>query len=208
MTTDHRARLLGVALTAGALAVAALALPVLGEAGRVRGEGVAAPAASGGDPSPAASGKPGKGPKGERVRVPETPVTLTGSVGTATGTDGDTTYTLTVGSTVYTLEAGPPWWWGDANPLKPFVGKTATVAGDQAQGTTSVDVRTVNGTAIRDAGRPPWAGGWKAVGQKHPGWAQWKADKAAAKGFPGHGPPPWAGTKASEPPDAEASPDD
>jgi hypothetical protein len=84
---------------------------------------------------------------------------------------------------VYQLEAGPTWWWGDANPLAAVVGKHVTITGEQAKGSTDVDVLAIDGTAIRAAGKPPWAGGWKVVGPKHPGWAQWKADKLADKGL-------------------------
>jgi len=112
--------------------------------------------------------------------TPEHAVTLTGLVGTAAGDDGD--FTLTVGSTVYTLDAGPKWWWGDASPLAASVGKRVTIDGELEDGSTDVDVLAVDGKQLRPAGRPPWAGGWKVVGPKHPGWAQWKVDKQAAKG--------------------------
>jgi hypothetical protein len=94
---------------------------------------------------------------------------------------------------------GPPWWWGDDHPLKGLVGKTVTVAGERADGAADVDVFIVDGKTLREAGRPPWAGGWKAVGERHPGWAQWKADKAAEKAQgKGIGRPPWAGPKTPE----------
>jgi hypothetical protein len=35
--------------------------------------------------------------------------------------------------------------------------------------------------ALREPGKPPWAGGWKVVGEKHPGWSQEKADRFKAK---------------------------
>ena len=75
------------------------------------------------------------------------------------------------------LSAGPKWWWGDASPLAGAVGKTVTIDGEQAEGSDEVDVLAIDGTAIRAAGKPPWAGGWKVVGERHPGWAQWKVDK-------------------------------
>ena len=61
-----------------------------------------------------------------------------------------------------------------------------TVTGEAAEGSTEVDVLTVNGTVIREPGKPPWAGGWKQVGENHPGWsaekaARW-AEKAAKQG--------------------------
>ena len=143
----------------------------------------AAPAASSGATEPDEDGqgaKPGKGPKAEKgPGTPEHPVTLTGVVGRATREDGE--FTLTVGSTTYRLSAGPPWWWGDASPLAAVVGKTVTIDGEQAEGSDEVDVLAIDGKAIRAAGRPPWAGGWKVVGPRHPGWAQWKVDKAAGK---------------------------
>jgi hypothetical protein len=49
-----------------------------------------------------------------------------------------------------------------------------TVHGWQREGTTDVSVDTVDGVALRAAGRPPWAGGPKAVGERHPGWKAWK----------------------------------
>jgi len=108
-------------------------------------------------------------------------VTLRGTVGTTTDDRGRTTYRLSSGGTVYELDAGPPWFYGDAYPLKPFVGKTVVVGGEQRVGTTEVDVLTVDGKAIREPGRPPWAGGWRRVGPSHPGWSQEKADRFKAK---------------------------
>ena len=190
----RHSRQVAVLAAGSALALVVVAVPVLGQGGLGR---------SGAAPAPAASEKPkpSKGPKAEKV--PETPVTLTGTVGTRTDDEGDTVYTLTVGTTVHDLEAGPSWFWGDANPLKPYVGKTVKVEGEQATGSTEIDVKTVDGTAIRGEGKPPWAGGWKVVGEKHPGWAQWKVDKHAAKdaakAAAGHGRPDWAGPKSPEP---------
>ena len=190
----RHSRQLAVLAAGSALALVVVAVPVLGQGGPGRSAAAPAPAAS-------EKPKPSKGPKAEKV--PETPVTLTGTVGTRTDDEGNTVYTLTVGTTVHDLEAGPPWFWGDANPLKPYVGKTVKVEGEQATGSTEIDVKTVDGTAIRGDGKPPWAGGWKVVGEKHPGWAQWKVDKAAAKaaakGERGTGRPSWAGPKSPEP---------
>lgn len=132
-------------------------------------------------------GKPDKAAKtGQGQDAPEHPVTLSGTVGKAAGEDGE--FTLTVGSTVYTLDAGPKWWWGDASPLAAAVGKHVTITGEQEDGSTNVDVLAIDGKQLRAAGRPPWAGGWKVVGPKHPGWAQWKVDKQAGKSR-GHGGP-------------------
>jgi len=131
------------------------------------------------------SGKPDKAPKPDKgPKTPEHPVTLTGIVGQPEGEDGE--YTLVVGVKVYQLSAGPKWWWGDKNPLAASVGKVVTIDGEQAEGSDEVDVLAINGTAVRAPGKPPWAGGWKVVGEKHPGWAQWKVDKQANRGG-GHG---------------------
>jgi hypothetical protein len=197
----HRIRL--VAAAAGLVAVAAVAVPVMGGAMREVGSGSPAVAA---ESEPPGHGpkveKPGKGTKPARAdKLPTTPVTKTGRVGTRTAADGDTVYTLTVGSTVLDLEAGPPWWWGDDHPLEGLVGTTVTIAGEQAADASSIEVASVNGTAIRDAGRPPWAGGWKVVGKRHPGWSQEKADRAAARAKEHTtGRPPWAGPNPSEEP--------
>lgn len=189
----RRPALLLVAL----VAAAAIAVPALGQ------EGSASPSASAtATAEPAASTKPQKPGKPDKAaqgdRVPEEPVSLTGRIGTVTDADGETDYTLTVGSTVYTLETGPRWWWGDKNPLAGLVGRSVLVEGERAQGATSIDVFVAGGTTIRAAGKPPWAGGWKVVGERHPGWAQWKVDKWADRlakwaakwpdGKPGKGP--------------------
>jgi len=88
---------------------------------------------------------------------------------------------MSSGGKTYELEAGPPWFWGANNPLAKFVGKTVTITGEAEAGGTEVDVEAVDGTAIRAPGKPPWAGGWKVVGERHPGWSQAKADKFKAK---------------------------
>ena len=137
--------------------------------------------------APAASGAPGKSgdapgkSKQAKDKVPEVAVDLSGRVGTRTNAAGETEYTLTVGSTTYTIDAGPPWYWKDKNPLKAYVGKTVKVTGEQRQSSTEVDVQAVDGKALREPGKPPWAGGWKVVGKDHPGWSQEKADRWAAK---------------------------
>ena len=133
---------------------------------------------------PGASGAPGKSgaaPGRAKEKTPSVAVELSGRVGTRTNAEGETEYTLTVGSTVYTIDAGPAWYWKDKHPLNAFVGKTVRVAGDQKQGSTEVGVQTVDGKALREPGKPPWAGGWKVVGQDHPGWSQEKADRWAAR---------------------------
>jgi hypothetical protein len=159
-------------LALAALAVL-IALPVM----------AASPAPSSGPTTSHGPGKPDKTPnaKAGHTDADETPVTLHGTVTQTTDADGETHYTLTSGGTRYALEAGPPWFWGDKNPLKPYAGKIVTVTGEQTAGSTDVDVLTVDGTAIREPGRPPWAGGWKRVGPSHPGWSQDKANRFTAK---------------------------
>ena len=168
MNGTRRSWLLVLAL---AILAVVVALPALAA------DPSASPAA-GQSETPKASREP-KEPKGSKE--PETPVTLTGTVGTSTDADGKPQYTLQSGGTTYTLEAGPSWFYGDKHPLKPFVGKSVTVAGEKAAGSNEVDVKSVDGTVIRGEGKPPWAGGWKRVGKIHPGWSQEKADRFKAK---------------------------
>lgn len=181
------------------VATLAVAVPVLGQAIPGTNPAPDAPAAS-----HDATEKPGRGPKADRVKAPKTPVTLTGRVDTRTDEDGRPEYTLTVGATVYTLHAGPPWWWGDAHPLAAKVGDTVTVEGDRVDGTNDVDVRMIDGTLVREAGRPPWAGGWKAVGERHPGWSAEKAErwelKQAERAGRERGRPGWVEPKTPESP--------
>jgi hypothetical protein len=131
-------------------------------------------------PAFAASPSPGPG-KSENARgkdkTPKTPVTLTGTVGTAKDADGATIYTLRSGGTTYTLEAGPPWFHGDKHPLKAYVGKSVRIVGEKSSESNEVDVESVDGKALREAGKPPWAGGWKVVGKSHPGWSAEKAER-------------------------------
>lgn len=126
---------------------------------------------------PPEGGPPGQARKGDRP--PEQPVTLTGILGASTDADGATSYTLDVDGTLYRLSAGPPWFWGDDHPLAPHVGSQVTVDGDQVEGSDEVDVQAVDGDEVRAVGKPPWAGGWKVVGEGHPGWSQEKADRFA-----------------------------
>jgi hypothetical protein len=114
-------------------------------------------------------------------KTPEVPITLRGTIASTTGDKGFPTFTMSSGGKTYELEAGPPWFWGANNPLAKFVGKTVTITGEAEAGGTDVDVEAVDGTAIRAPGKPPWAGGWKVVGERHPGWSQAKADKFKAK---------------------------
>ena len=131
------------------------------------------------------TGKPDKGAKPDKGdkqdKTPEVDVTVSGTVGTKTDADGDTEYTLTAGSKVLVLDAGPPWFYGDNHPLKPYVGKKVTITGSQHTGSDEIEVTAVDGKVIRAAGKPPWAGGWKAVGARHPGWSQEKWDRWQAR---------------------------
>lgn len=131
--------------------------------------------------APAKSEKPGNGPKQAKDKAPAVAVTLSGTVRTRSNAAGETEYTLAAGATTYTMDAGPAWFWKDNHPLKPYVGKTVRVAGEQREGSTEVSVESVDGKAVREPGKPPWAGGWKVVGKDHPGWSQEKADRWAAK---------------------------
>jgi hypothetical protein len=158
---------------------------------------VAAPVVVGADPSsspnPAASTAPhpSKAPKAEKTeKTPGIAITLHGTISASKDGQGRPTYNLTSGGTVYDLSAGPPWFWGAKNPLAAFAGKTVTVVGIHAAGSTEVDVESVDGKAIRAEGRPPWAGGPRVVGERHPGWHGWsKAGKhgngAGRAGAPG-----------------------
>ncbi|CAN5569020.1 hypothetical protein BH20CHL7_BH20CHL7_11980 [soil metagenome] len=171
--TSRRPLRRSILLVAGlAVLVAALALPAL----------AADPTDQPGPPA----GVPGqgraeaaRGPKA--AKVPKEPITLRGTVAAVTDADGRTRYTMTVDGKTYDLDAGPSWFHGDAHPLKGSVNKTVTVTGESAAGSTEVDVLAVDGTALREPGRPPWAGGWKRVGEGHPGWSQEKADRFKAK---------------------------
>ncbi|MBA2300802.1 MAG: hypothetical protein H0W22_08540 [Chloroflexi bacterium] len=133
-------------------------------------------------PSPAASERPEKSPRPAKAeKAPATPVTLSGTVGTRTDAEGRTEYTLTTGTTTVVIDGGPSWFYGDNHPLKAYVGKNVTITGSRRGGDTEVDVKAVDGTAIRAAGRPAWAGGWKRVGARHPGWTQEKMDRWNAR---------------------------
>ena len=142
------------------------------------------------EPAPQAQpdqkGKPEKGPKERKDKAPEQEITLSGTVTTGTDADGEAVYRMQSGGTTYVLEAGPKWFFGDDYPLKPFVGKNVTIVGEVAEGSTEVDVVSVDGTRLREPGKPPWAGGWKKVGERHPGWTEEKAarwaERQAAKG--------------------------
>jgi hypothetical protein len=128
-----------------------------------------------------ASQPPGHAKDKDKDKANKAAITLTGTIEGATDSHGKATYSMTSNGKKYTLEAGPPWFFGDHHPLKPYVGKSVTVVGEVAEGSTEVDVQSVNGTALRAPGKPPWAGGWKRVGSIHPGWSQDKADRMQMK---------------------------
>ena len=131
---------------------------------------------------PAIAAEPSAAPgKPDKTKVEKVATTLTGQVSTATDAEGKPTYTLRSGGTSYVLEAGPAWFFGTNHPLKPYVGKSVTIVGEKAADSNEVDVTSVDGKALRAAGKPPWAGGWKVVGERHPGWSQEKADRFKAK---------------------------
>ena len=71
---------------------------------------------------------------------------------------------------------------GDKNPLGAYVGKAVTIAGTTRAGDAEVDVETVDGKALREPGKPPWAGGPWVVGPTHPGWKDWMANGKPGKG--------------------------
>jgi hypothetical protein len=160
----HPAAILAVAVLA-----IAVALPVLAASPAPSG----APAASGRGPELKASQAP------KAAEAPEVQVTVRGQVGSTTDTQGRPAFTLLANGKMLRLSAGPPWYFGTKNPLLPFVGKTVTIVGEQSG--DEIDVTSVDGTALRAPGKPPWAGGWKVVGKDHPGWSQSKADRQAAK---------------------------
>ena len=126
------------------------------------------------------SGAPGQNK--DKDKTPKTPITLNGTIEKAAGEDGKSDYTITAGGKTYSLEAGPKWFFDEgAYPLDKYVGKNVKVDGEIAEGSTEVEVDSIDGTALRGPGKPPWAGGWKVVGEKHPGWSQEKADRMKAK---------------------------
>ena len=142
---------------------------------------------AGADPSPSAppgQSKPDKTEKAPKAeKGPEVTVTVTGTVAKTTDDQGRPAFTLTADGKTWQLSAGPPWFWGDKNPLKAFVGKDVVVVGSSHEGEAELDVETVDGTALREGGKPPWAGGPWVVGETHPGWKPWMADGKPGKGL-------------------------
>lgn len=177
-------RRVGIVL-AVVIALLAISIPVLAAS--------PPPSADPGDSAkPENSAKPEKSAKPERSakpekpakpdKVPEVAITLKGTVEKTTDAKGRPSFTMTVDGKTWSLSAGPPWFWGDNNPLAAFVGKSVTIVGTTRTGAADVDVETVDGKALRAAGKPPWAGGPWVVGPSHPGWKSWMAG-----GKPGNG---------------------
>ena len=180
-------------LIAGAIAAVVIAIPVLG----------ADPSPSGGPPGqskpekstkPDKATKPGQEKKAEKdaakaAKTPEVDVTVSGTVTQGTDDKGRPTFTLTAGGTTWELSAGPSWYWGTKNPLATYAGKSVTIAGSHHEGSTELDVATIDGKEIRAPGKPPWAGGPWVVGSTHPGWKSWMADGRAGKGHGRDGAP-------------------
>ncbi len=138
-----------------------------------------------------AAAKQTKPPKTE-TKQPAAVVSATGNLIKVTAGD-DTHYALqdSAGKTTYYLEAGPKWYYATgAHPLDKYAGQQVTVTGvveqpkankppknknpkaNQAPKTPldapMLEVYTVNSDKIRDAGKPPWAGGPKN-NPNHPG---------------------------------------
>jgi len=109
-------------------------------------------------------------------------VTVTGTVQAGKDEKGRPTYTLTAGGTTWTLSAGPSWFAGANDALKKVAGKSVEIKGTHTPDSTELDVESIDGVAVRAAGKPAWAGGPWTVGASHPGWKDWMAD-----GKPGNG---------------------
>ncbi len=120
--------------------------------------------------------------KGKEADEPKQQTEASGKVGAARDDDGETEYNLSANGGTVELDAGPPWFYEDDYPLAQFVGETVTVTGESGtnrEGEPEIDVLSVTTRdgqteRIRSEGKPPWAGGPKEVGSKHPGYG--KAD--------------------------------
>lgn len=135
------------------------------------------------DPSP---GPPDHAATKAKTKAPKVEVTLSGTIEQSTDDKGRPTFTLTSGGTTYTLSAGPKWFHGaGGGPLAAYAGKSVEIHGWQREGTTDVSVDTVDGTRVVPAGRPAWAGGPKALGERHPGFKPWQT--FGSDGHPGRG---------------------
>ena len=185
------------------VATLAIAIPVLG----------ADPSPSAGPPGqskPDKSGKPDKDtptpgkPRRPRrpAKTPEVDVTVEGTVQQGTDGQGRPSFTLTAGGTTWELSAGPPWYWGDKNPLAAYVGKSVKIAGSHHEGETELDVATVDGTAIRAAGKPPWAGGPGSSGRRTPAGRTGWPTESRARAWAAKVPPARRRTRRPKPPRA------
>jgi len=148
-----QSRRLAITLVSAAIAVA-IGVPVI----------VAAAQPS----EPPGQAKADKEPKGPKVDA-----TIRGTLVQSTDEKGRPTFTITVNGTKWEISAGPKWFLGDKSPLAAYVGKTVTVVGSHHQGDTDLSADTINGKELRTSGRPTWAGGPRAVGERHPGWKGW-----------------------------------
>ena len=144
----------------------------------------------------------------EKAKAPKVEVTLNGTIERTTDDKGRPTFALTAGGTTYELSAGPKWFHGaGGGPLAEFVGRSVEVHGWQREGSTDVSVDTVDGERVLPEGRPPWAGGPRANGQRHPGWKPWKlwgSDERPARGLGREHAP---GQLKEKPADADTSED-
>lgn len=122
---------------------------------------------------PVMAAKPDKGP--------ELTKTISGTISSFEDAKGRAGFEMTVGGVTWELSAGPKWFWGANNPLARFVGKAVEVTGTHHAGETDLSVDTVDGSAIRPAGKPAWAGGPKVVGKSHPGWKEGKPGKGLGR---------------------------
>ncbi len=169
-----------VGLAVLAILIALVALPALAAEPSASPTRTAEPTAE-----PRAAEESAKPPKARKapkaVKAPGVPVTITGTVASRTDAGGRAEYTMNTGGQTLVLDGGPSWFYGDDHPLKAHVGKRVTITGSQRAGELEVEVEAVDGKVIRAPGKPPWAGGWKRVGERHPGWTQEKWDRWQAK---------------------------
>jgi hypothetical protein len=180
----------GLWILVGIVAALAIAIPVMGAnpSPAASPSGGATPAATAepdetgepdGSSKPDKPGKPDLAAKPDKG--PEVTVTVQGTVQQSTDAKGRPAFTLTAGGKTWELSAGPPWFWGDKNPLTASVGKSVSIVGTAEAGGTELDVTSVDGKAIRAAGKPPWAGGPWVIGPTHPGWKPWMANGKPGK---------------------------
>ena len=153
-------------------------------------------------PDPAGDSEKKNGPKGDKE--PEVAVTVTGVVKQAADGQGRPSFTLTAGTTTWELSDGPPWYWGDKNPLAAYVGKSVTVAGEAEQGGTELDVehrRRQGHPGSRQAAVGRWTVGRRTDAS---GLEELDGERQARQG-PGQGTRGLAGRLISATPDDRAS---